>query len=250
MTSDVTETRKAQGLQTVFDTLVAPKEAFETLRATPTWGWACIISIVLMIAGYFLQQPATQHAAFGSMQHAMATSPLYATMTDEQKQRALDRIVHPPAYRSAIGIIGVVVALFVATLLNALILLVANALGRGTATFDRLFAGSMNIAVPTLGIASVVLGIICRVLGADHFSTILDLARAMPGLALFTPGATGKLAAFLANIQVFTVWGFGLNTAMMRRTAQVHNALAWLFPLLITLAAAAAAAGATGLFGG
>lgn len=250
MTPNVTEMQKARGLITVFDTLVAPKEAFETLRAMPTWGWACILSIVLMIVGYFLQQPAIQHAVFGSMQHAMATSPLYSGMSDERKQRALDQIVHPPPYRIALGIIGLVATLFVATLLNALILLVANTAGRGTGTFERLFAGSMNITVPTLGISSVVLGIICRVLGADHFSTMLDLARAVPGLALFTPGATGKLAAFLANIQVFTLWGFGLNTAMMRRTAQVRGAFAWLFPLLITLLGAAIAAGATGLVGG
>jgi Yip1 domain len=250
VTADISQASKAGGLKTVIDIIVAPKDAFESLRPNPIWGWAFLAAFVLMIVGYFLQQPATQHASLGSMQHALATSPLYSTLTDEQKQRILARVAHPPAYQTALGIGGVVASLFVATLLNAVILLAASSLARGTGDFKHLFAGSMHIAVPSFGLYSLVLGIICRILGADHFATIADMGRAVPSLALVASGATGKLEAFLAGVQIFSLWGCGLNIVMMRTLAGVRNALAWLVPLLILIGAALLAATASGLYGG
>ncbi len=250
MHSHVAPSTQSSGLKTAVDIVIAPRDALERLRTAPTWGWAFSIAFVLMVVGYFLQQPAAQHAAVGTMQHAIATSPLYANLSEEQKGRILARVQNPPAYQTAISIVGLIVAIFIATLLNATILFLGTKLGQGTTTFARLFAGSMNIAVPTIGFYYVVLGIICRAFGPDHFTTTLDMLRAVPGLAMVAPSATGKLAVFLANIQVFTLWGFGLNTAMMRITADVRSAVAWIFPLLILILAASVAAGAATFFGG
>lgn len=250
MQSDVAPTTEAGGLKTAVDIVVAPRDAFERLRTAPTWGWALLITFVLMLVGYFLQQPAAEHAAVGTIQHAIATSPLYSNLSEEQKARIIARAQNPPAYQAAIGIGGLLIALFIATLLTATILLVGSKVGGGSATFARLFAGSMNIAVPTIGIYYVVLGIICRIFGADHFTTTLDMLRVVPGLAMLAPGATGRLGGFLANVQVFTLWGFGLNTAMMRITAQVRSAAAWIFPLLILIFAALIAGGVASFFGG
>lgn len=237
-------------MKTIIDIIVAPKDAFESLRENPAWGWAFLATLILMIIGYFLQQPATQHASYGSMQHALATSPIYATLSDEQKQRILQRVAHPPAYQVALGLTSLVVVLFVASLLNAVILLGANALGRGTGDFKHLFAGSMAITVPSFGVFSVVLGIICRILGPDHFATVADMYRAVPSLALVAPGATERLGAFLAGIQIFSLWGCGLNILMMRVLAGVRNAMAWVVPLLILLGAALLQSGFSGLYGG
>jgi hypothetical protein len=244
------EAPKGNGLKTAIDILIAPKEAFEALRVVPTWGWALIVALVLMVAGYFLQQPAVAHASIGSLTHAFATNPLYANLSDEQKRMALERVAHPPAYQTALGLVTLVFVLFIPALLNAVILLAANAIGHGNADFKRLFAGSMNIAVPTIGLYSVTLGVICRVLGAEHFATTADMLRATPGLALLAPGATGKLAAFLAGIQLFTLWGCGLNIAMMRVIAGVKNALSWAFPVFILIAGAVVQAAAAGFYGG
>jgi hypothetical protein len=237
-------------MKTVIDIIVAPKDAFESLRENPIWGWTLLATVVLMIIGYFLQLPATEHASYGTMQHALATSPLYSTLTDEQKARVLARVAHPPAYQAALGIASIVIVLLVAALLNAVILLAGNALAHGASDFKRLFAGSMAITVPSFGLYSLVLGIILRVLGADHFATIADIYRAVPGLALLVPGATGKLGAFLAGIQIFSLWGCGLNILMMHVLAGVRNVVAWLFPLLILLGAALLQAGTSGLYGG
>jgi hypothetical protein len=237
-------------MKTAIDIVISPKDAFESLRENPVWGWTLLATLVLMIIGYFLQLPATEHASYGTMQHALATSPLYATLTDEQKARVLERVAHPPAYQAALGIGSIVIILFVAALLNSVILLAGSALARGTGDFKHLFAGSMAITVPSFGLYSLVLGIILRVLGADHFATIADIYRAMPGLALLAPGATGKLGAFLGGIQIFSLWGCGLNILMMRIVAGVRNVVAWLVPLLILIGAALLQAGTSGLYGG
>lgn len=243
------EAPKGSGLKTAIDTLIAPKDAFEALRIVPTWGWALIVTLALMVIGYFLQQPAVEHASRGTLTHAFATNPLYTNLSDEQKKAALERVTHPPVYQTALGFISLVLVLFVSTSLNALILLAANAIAHGSSDFKRLFAGSMNIAVPTIGLYAVTLGVICRVLGAEHFATTADVLRAIPGLALLAPGATGKLAIFLAGIQIFTLWGCVLNVAMMRITAGVKNALSWAFPVLILIAGAALQAAASGFYG-
>lgn len=237
-------------MKTVLDIIIAPKEAFESLKAKPTWGWALLVAFVLMVVGYFLQQPAAEHATLGSMQHALATNPLYGTLSDEEKQRILARVAHPPAYQTALAIAGLIIVLFVSPLLNAVILLAGSAIARGSGDFKHLFAGSMNIAAPTLGLYAVVLGVICRVLGADHFATMNDVYRAVPGLALLVPGATGKLSGFLGGIQIFSLWGFGLNIGMMRVLAGVKGVIAWLFPLLILVAAAALLAASNAFYGG
>jgi hypothetical protein len=237
-------------MKTAIDIIISPKDAFESLREKPVWGWTLLATLVLMIIGYFLQLPATEHASYGTMQHALATSPLYSTLTDEQKARVLERVAHPPAYQAALGIGSIVIILFVASLLNSVILLAGSALARGSGDFKHLFAGSMAITVPSFGLYSLVLGIILRVLGADHFATIADIYRAVPGLALLAPGATGKLGAFLGGIQIFSLWGCGLNILMMRILAGVRTAVAWLVPLLILIGAALLQAGTSGLYGG
>lgn len=250
MDLDSSDASKADGLKTALDIVVAPKEAFERLRSAPTWGWACIIAIVLLVAGYALQRPAQLHAAVGTLQHMMATNSLFSSMSDEQKQKALDNASHPSAIQTAIGVLGVLVSLFVAALINAVVLLVANAVAHGTADFRRLWAGSMNIAVPTFGLNYVVLGIICVALGADHFQTSGDLLRSVPGLAMLFPGMRGTVGGFLMGINIFTLWGFALNVMMMRTMAGVGGAVAWIAPLLILLGGACIIAASSGFYGG
>ncbi len=45
---------RPNGLKTALDTIVAPKDAFESLRSAPTWGWAFLLALVLYAgANYF-----------------------------------------------------------------------------------------------------------------------------------------------------------------------------------------------------
>jgi len=230
---------KASGLSTVVNTVAAPSEAFETLRAAPTWGWACLIAIILLAIGTYLQGPATRHAGVVQTQHMMATSSIFANLTPEQKQAAITRAgqASPWAY------LFIAVTLFLIVLLNTVMTLIANAVGKGQADFKRLWAGSMNIAVPTVGLGAIVLGIITTLRGADSFNSSIDVASATPSLAYIMPHGSPGVTVFLAGFSIFTLWGLFLNATMLRVTAKTSPAVAYTFAALITVLGALLAAG-------
>lgn len=234
---------KANGLSTVIDTIASPNEAFERQRTAPTWGWALAITIVLLLAGAYLQGPAARHANAAQTQHMIANSPIYATLSDAKKQQILDRAGKP----SLFSYVGPVVFLFVGVLLNTLFMLIGNAVGKGEADFKRLWCGSMNIAVPTLGLGAIVLGVITTMRGPDAFSNGIQLLQAMPSLATLAPNAGVVLVALLAGISVFTVWGFFLNATMLRVTGKTSSAVAYAFAAIVLLLGAGTGAAFTAL---
>lgn len=229
---------KANGLATVLDTIVAPSEAFERQRTAPTWGWALIVSIVLLLAGAYLQAPAARHIGTVQVQRMIQTSTLFSNATEEQKQRAIENA----GKSSPFSYILPVVVLFIAVFFNALILLVGNALGRGQADFKRLWCGSMNIAVPTVGLGAVVLGVITMIRGANAFDSGMSLAQAVPSLGMLVPNASVGVTAFLSAISIFTIWGFFLNATMLRVTAKTSAGVAYTFAGVVLLVGALFAA--------
>ncbi len=232
-------TAKANGLSTVVNTIAAPSEGFETMRVAPTWGWACLIAIILLAIGTYLQGPAARHAGVAQVQQMMSTSSLFANLTPEQKQAAIARAGHPSPW----AYVFIAVTLFLAVFLNTLVTLIANAVGKGQADFKRLWAGSMNIAVPTLGLGAVVLGIITTLRGADSFNSTVEIARATPSLAYLMPHGSPGATVFLAGFSIFTIWGLFLNATMLRVTAKTSAGLAYTFAALITVLGALLAAG-------
>jgi len=222
---------KASGLSTVVNTIASPSEAFETLRVAPTWGWALIIAIVLMLIGVYLQGPASRHAAVASLQQGFATSSLLANIPPAKRQQMLVDAGRP----SFMSFVTPIITIFVAVFFNTLMMLIANAVGRGQADFKRLWAGSMNIAVPTLALSAVVLGIITTLRGPDSFNSLAQVIRATPSLAYLVPNASFGLGVFLAGISVFSLWGLFLNATMLRVTAKTTAGLAYTFAILITL---------------
>lgn len=234
---------KANGLSTVIDTIAAPAEAFERLRQAPTWGWAVTITIVLMMLGAYIQGPTARHVAVLQTQRFMNTSTIAANMSAEQKQKAIEN----SGKTSPFSYIGPLVALFFAVFFNALILLAGNAAGRGQADFKRLWCGSMNIAVPTLGLGAIVLGVITVLRGPDSFSSAMSMAQAVPSLGMLAPHAPATTAAFLSAISVFTVWGFFLNATMMRVMAKTSPGIAYTFAGIVLLLGALLSAGGVAL---
>lgn len=233
---------KANGLTTVVNTIASPGEAFETIRVAPTWGWACLVAIVLLFIGTFLQGPAARHAGVLSAQHMVNTSSLFANMTAAKKQEIVANAGKP----SVAAYFFIAAALFIVVFFNTLFTLIGNAVGKGQADFKRLWAGSMNIAVPTFALGSVVVGIITMLRGPDAFNSTADIARAMPSLAYLMPGASPGLAAFLSGISIFSLWGMFLNATMLRVTARTTAGVAWTFAIIILVLGAALAAAAVG----
>jgi len=198
-----------------------------------------LIAIILLAIGTYLQGPATRHAGVVQTQHMMATSSIFANLTPEQKQAAITRAgqASPWAY------LFIAVTLFLIVLLNTVMTLIANAVGKGQADFKRLWAGSMNIAVPTVGLGAIVLGIITTLRGADSFNSSIDVASATPSLAYIMPHGSPGVTVFLAGFSIFTLWGLFLNATMLRVTAKTSPAVAYTFAALITVLGALLAAG-------
>jgi hypothetical protein len=224
MAIDSTGTPKANGLKTAIDIVIAPKEAFESLRVAPTWGWAFLITVVLAIAAYFVMMPASLHGIAGDF----AKNPQMQQMSPEQVQKAID--ITKTFYPIGGALLPVIVLFF--SLIEALIMLVFNALGRGSGTFKTLWASSVNIGI-IYGISQIVGMAVVLLRGADSFATAGEVQRAVPSLALLAPAGAGiKLVAFLATITPFSIWSIVLVMMTMTIVARVPKLQAWLAAIL------------------
>jgi hypothetical protein len=223
MALDSTQTPKANGLQTAINTIISPKEAFEALAVTPTWGWACIISIVLPAVAYFMMLPAVQHGMLGEFAKEAATNPAIAQMTPEQREKIA-------SYAPYFGLIGPIALLFF-VFLQTVILAIFNAMGRGQASFGKLWAAAMNVAI-VYGLGQIVAGIVTIIRGADSFNSNADVQHAVPSLAMLMPAADPHVGAFLATINPFVLWSVFLIYMAMTYTAKVPKLQAWLAALV------------------
>lgn len=225
------DTTKVNGLKTVVDTIVAPKAAFESMRVAPTWGWALLISIIIGAAASYLMTPAFAHAYPGTFAQMVASDPRLAGATPDQQQAALafgEKII---SFNWVFVIFGVPIAALIASV----VMLVFDKISHGEGGFSKYWAVACNIAVPVVGVGGIVSVIIVLARGADSFATVQAVQEAVPSLAMAAPGAGAKLAAFLATITPFTLWGFGLNVVAMRIVGRVGAVPAWLAGLVILL---------------
>ena len=118
------------------------------------------------------------------------------------------------------------------SLIEALIMLVFNAMGRGSGTFKTLWASSVNIGI-IYGISQIVGMAVVLLRGADSFATAGEVQRAVPSLALLAPAGAGiKLVAFLATITPFSIWSIVLVMMTMTIVARVPKLQAWLAAIL------------------
>jgi len=217
---------KANGLKTVVDTIVAPKEAFESLRVAPTWGWALLIAVVLILVSSYLTAPAAVHGITADWPNMVAKNPTLAGETAEQQQNAL-------AFTQKItSFVWIFTPIFIVigALIGAVIMVIFNALGRGDGTFGKYWAAQCNITV-IAGLGALVLAVIVLVRGADSFNTAQSVQEAMPNLGVLVPG-TGKLHVFLSVFTPFSVWGMLLGVAALSIVGRVPRVPAWLGGIL------------------
>jgi hypothetical protein len=189
---DATGAPKANGLKTALDTVIAPKEAFEQLRAAPTWGWALLLVIVLYAAASYVITPALMHATATDWPRQVAANQGLAQMTPDQQQQALS---FTQKFVQLAWLFAPIVALL-AILVQAIVMLIFKALGKGDAPFRSLWASAVNIQIPGIGINSLVTAAIVMLRGPDSFNSAAELQTAMPSLGLLVPNTAIKLHAF------------------------------------------------------
>jgi len=230
------------GLQTALDVIVAPKAAFLALREVPTWGWAFLVAAVLAVVGSIVTGPAIGHAMATEMPAKLAASPQFAQMPADQRDAAIARTVGFFVTFAKFSFIIVIVGILVSGLIQALIMLIANAIGKGDGNFKKFWALSINVSVVGSGVASIVLMIIVLIRGADSFNSTVDIAGSVPSLALVAPGAGKTLATFLGTINIFNIWTAVLLAMGMGTVARIPRGVAVTFAVLMLVAAAGFAA--------
>ena len=218
---------KRNGLVVLWDVLVAPSAAFAEFRNVPHWGWAFLLTCVLGTIGGYLQVPAGEHIA----NYTIAHDARFASFTPEQLASAkrVSLLIQHFSW------IFYAIQALVAVTLSALILLVANAIGRGSANFAKLFALSVNVGFLNFGIGFLLHGIIASTRGPESFSTTVDLLGVIPSLGWLVPGAAPKLVAFLTSINIFQVWSTVLIALGLRSVAGLSPVIAWTTPIVVVL---------------
>jgi len=215
---------KANGVKTALDTIIAPKEAFESIRNTPTWSFALIISIAISMICSYLVIPAAQHAIVADWPNQLAKSPQLASMTAAQQQAALamgQKI-------SSFFFLFFILLVPIGNLVSAAVMSLFNSLGRGEGSFAKYWAASCNIGVVAWGVYSIVLAIVVLARGADSFNTSMSVQQAIPSLAMLVPGASAKLTAILYPFNPITLWGVVLVSLAMETIGRVPRLQAWL----------------------
>jgi hypothetical protein len=211
--------QKANGLSTVFNVLTAPGEAFETLRISPMWGWAFLVTVALAMIGQYLATPAAIHAVQASWPAQVAANPRIGAMTAEQQQTALNMALTGVKF----AWLFMPVFVLVGALIQSAIMLIFSAAGKGSASFKLLWCASMNTLVVGMGVYALVAGLIAIVRGAASYTSATAAMKAIPGLAWLAPHASIKLIAFLSVFNVVSIWGAVLVYIAMQAVARTSK---------------------------
>jgi len=225
---------QADGLATALQIIAAPRTALERLRVAPTWGWAFVIAMILGAIGTILTVPAALHSVSASLAHQMAVNATYSQLSGVQRHQ----IVASTLQAVRFGWAFIPFVLLISVLIQTIILLAFNAIGRGSATFRTLWATVMNIAIPGFGLYLLAGGIVAVIRGPAAYNSAADSFLAVPSFAWAASHAGMATIAFLSALNVFSIWAFGLVTAAMIVVARtsVVNAYAASGTLLILAA--------------
>ncbi len=218
---------RRSGLLNVIDVVVAPVAAFTRLRLVPTWGWAFLAATLLGVAGSLLTQPALLHAITTGMPAELAASPAIARLPSAQQATVIQQQL---AVFHFIGQYGwLITPLWVLLLgaVQALVMTIANAIGKGDGAFLKYFALSVTVSVVGIGLAALVVGLIVVLRGTASFDDMKAVQSAAPGLALLAPGAHGALRGFLEGLTVFNLWATALLALGMTVVGRLPRPVAW-----------------------
>jgi hypothetical protein len=216
----------------VWDVVVAPQSAFDALREQPQWVWAFAVTSALGMAGAILQIPAGAHVAAATIAEQATHDPTTATLSTEQIAAMT---------RTAVGMqhwlwLGWPLVVLIAASVAALLMLAFDRLTRGSASFAKLFALAMNVAILNYGIGLLVIGISSALRSPEDFSSPSDLARLLPSLAWLVPSASPKVTALLVAFNPFHIWSFVVLALGLRTIAGFAAAGSYIVAAIVEFA--------------
>lgn len=224
------------GWQIALDVAVAPVTAFTNIRETPVWGWAFLISAVLGMVAAFAISPTIGHAMGLELPARIASTPQVAQMPAAQRDAFIAQQISIAQTVARFSFIFIPLGILLGSIVQALIMLGANAIGKGDGNFKRFWALAINGGIVGAGISSIALMIIVLIRGNDGFTTSSQIAGAVPGLGMFVPAGAKAAAAFFGAINVFTIWNMILLAIGMTIVGQIPRPVAIVTAALLLIA--------------
>jgi len=209
--------QKSNGLSTYLSILWSPATAFDQLRETPTWGWAALVGIVLLLAATVIQLPEIAKVA------QIAQAARLATMTADQQAAARGVMASTTKLFPLIAIIGAFVGPWVIWLISAVVYAIGSAISGAGAKFSLAWVVSVNVGIIVF-VGGIVNAIIIAARGPDAISSSLD-AYALPSLGMLFHDNV-KLATFLNTYNLDYLWLYVVAVIALERTLSMKRGAA------------------------
>lgn len=222
--TSTTAPQKANGLATYLSVLWAPGEAFDRLRQAPTWGWAAIIGIILLVVSTIISMPEIQRVA------EIAQNARLAQMSADQAAQARQAMA---SFKSATPyfIIGSILLVpWFIWLISAIVYTIGAAVSGAGPKFSLAWAMSVNLGIIAF-VGALVNAIILVGRGPDAITSSLD-QYALPSLGMLVHDNV-KLATFLNGYNLDYIWLYivaviGLErTLLMKRGAAIATVVVY-----------------------
>lgn len=216
--------QKSNGLATYLSVLWAPGAAFDQLRETPTWGWAALGGIVLMLVATIISMPEIVKVAHIAQQAQLAT------MSADQRANAQQAMSSTSSIIPIFAIVGVLVVTWIIWIVSAIVYAIGGALSGAGAKFSLAWVVAVNLGIIAF-VGALVNAIILAMRGPDAISSQLD-QYALPSLGMFFHDNV-KLATFLNTYNVDYIWLYivaviGLeHTLLMKRGAAIATVVVY-----------------------
>ncbi len=238
-----TALKPRSGLLTALDVIIAPKAAFERIALAPTWFWALALTIAVSVIYSFVTMAAAQHVIDTSVPGIVAHNPRIQSLPAADQQKQITAIVGFYHFITKLNWIIQPVSIVITALLQSVVLLVINIIGKGKANFGRIWALVCNISVVGYGVTLLVMMLVITLRGPDAFDTLASIVNTVPGLALVVPAGAPVLSAFLAPFNVTNIWASVLFVIGMRTISGIKATPAIIAAVVMMLTLALLAAG-------
>ena len=223
-------------------TLIAPEDAFAAIRERPLWVWAMLVTLVLASLGSWLGTPALRHMIEVTMTAQLANDPHIASLPPDRAAAETQRLVAAGARMANYSWMFSIVVVPIVVLVESTILFLIRSLVRSQASFAQLFSLTMHVQFISIGIGSIVLGIVVALHPASSFRTQGDFISSIPTAAWLFPGAPLKMTTALSSLSPFTIWATAVLGLGLTAVANFTRAVAWITAIGLLLAGAGWAA--------
>lgn len=225
-------------LETVAKVFYAPSEVFSTFVARPRFllAWALVIICAASVNYLVISKVGFENIIRAQIESNSRT----ADLSIEQKQQIIDTQTSPVV--TGIAYVSPAVAILVLFALGgAYYWLGSNAMGATTNFMQGLSVWLYSSLPPTvvLSLANIV---VILLKSADDLSpSAFERGLVNVSPAMFLGGDASKpVAALLAAVDLFSIWGWVLAAIGLQRTAKLSAAASWGVVLLLALLGTAA----------